>query len=719
MRLSLRYQLGLALVLVNVVLTAGVAVLTYRAAHDAMVEQARSAVAVVAQSRERELLDQLQHKQERMTNFLQSLQALCGERGPNGGYGFEDECARAAVGGFHRSERAVSTSIAYRNERLYAVGGAARVKAPVPGQLVRIAATNGAGLYAMAARLGELTAHSEFTLDEINAVFADRAGLETGGEAFLTDAAGFRLTRAERVLPSQHPVALSGIGPCTRGIAQKVQTLDDRGIAVIAGLRPAPSLGGGCIVANVSYDDATAAITRMGWMLAYSSALIVLFGGVISVVLASVATRSLKRLAGAAHQLGKGRFDTSIPADGPSEVRQLGRTLSAMAASIAQLVQREQHARQEAEAANQTKDQFLATLSHELRTPLNAILGWASILSRSGFDPARVKHAVHVIERNARIQSQMIEELLDVSRIVSGTVRLQPTDVTIGTVVQAAVESVRPAADAKGVSLACTIAAPDLVVRGDARRLQQVAWNLLSNAVRFTPAGGHVAASLRQVEDLVELRISDTGCGISAEFLPHVFERFRQEDSSTTRAHGGLGLGLAIVHDIVGLHDGTVRAESDGEGRGATFIVQLPVAGARGEVAAPASVPFAPRLSGARVLVVDDDPDTREVLKTVLESAGAEVVLSASAVDTRTAFVHTHPDLLIADIGMPGEDGYALISSIREMETGTSHVPAIALTARTRPEDVEQALAAGFQLHLAKPIDSSRLVESVVSLVQH
>ncbi|MFN7914999.1 MAG: ATP-binding protein [Vicinamibacterales bacterium] len=719
MRLSLRYQLGLALIVVNVVLTAGVAVLTYRAAHDAMVDQARDAVAVVAQSRERELLDQLRHRQERLTNFLQSLQTLCGERGPNGGYGFEDECVRAAVGGVHRSERATSTTIAYRGERLYAAGGPAQVPAPAADQLVRIAAANGSGLYAMTARLGGLSAHVEFTLDEINAVVTDRAGLGTGGEAFLTDAAGFRITSASRVVAAQHPVAMEAIGPCARGASQNALDLDDRGILVIASLRHAPALGGSCIVANVSYDDATEAITRLGRLLAYSSALVVLFGGVVSVVLASVATRSLKRLAGAARRLGEGRFDTPIPAEGPSEVHQLGRTLSAMAASIGQLVQREQHARHEAEAANRTKDQFLATLSHELRTPLNAILGWASILSRSGYDPARVRHAVHVIERNARIQSQMIEELLDVSRIVSGTVRLQPTDVRIGAVLQSAVDSVRPAADAKGVALACTIHTAETVVRGDARRLQQVAWNLLSNAVRFTPAGGQVSASLRQVGDEVELRFEDTGCGISPDFLPHVFERFRQEDSSTTRAHGGLGLGLAIVHDIVGLHDGTVQAESEGEGRGATFIVRLPVSCAKNDAAAPPAATGVPRLTGARVLVVDDDPDTRDVLKTVLESAGAEVVLSASAGETRTAFARAHPDLLIADIGMPGEDGYALISSIREMETGTSHVPAIALTARTRPEDVEQALAAGFQLHLAKPIDSGRLVESVVALVNH
>lgn len=721
MRLSLRYQLGLSLILINVLVTAGVAVVAYRAAHDAMVDQALSAVGLVAQSRERELLDLLEHRQERLTGFLQSLQSLCAERGPYGGYGFEDECVRAALGGFHRSERAVSTELSYRDERLSLVGALPRVPAPTPGRLVRIAATAGAGQYSMDASLGDLAVHTEFPLDDVNAVLGDRAGLEAGGEAYLTDADGFRLTSARRTTAPQHPVAMSPIDACVDGAPQSTQTTDDRGIAVIAGLRPVPSIGGGCIVANVSYDGATAPILRLGRLLAYSSALVGLLGGLASIILAGVATRPLKRLARAARELGEGRFDTPIPEDGPSEVHQLGRTFAGMAASIAQLVQREQHARREAEEANRTKDQFLATLSHELRTPLNAILGWASILSRSDYDKSRVRHAVHVIERNARIQSQMIEELLDVSRIVSGTVRLNTTDVTIAGVIQTAVESIRPAADAKGIELTTSIECPDAVVHADARRLQQIAWNLLSNAVRFTQTGGRVSAILRRDGNSIELLVSDTGCGIPADFLPHVFERFRQADSGTTRAHGGLGLGLAIVNDIVGLHGGSVHAESDGEGRGSTFVVRLPATvakAARAHVAvqAPAAMPT---LEGARVLIVDDDPDTRDVLRTVLEGAGAQVVVSTSAVETRAAFMRSHPDLLIADIGMPGEDGYALITSIREMETGTSHVPAIALTAHTRPEDVQQALAAGFQMHVPKPIDSGRLLESIASLVNH
>jgi CheY-like chemotaxis protein/anti-sigma regulatory factor (Ser/Thr protein kinase) len=255
------------------------------------------------------------------------------------------------------------------------------------------------------------------------------------------------------------------------------------------------------------------------------------------------------------------------------------------------------------------------------------------------------------------------------------------------------------------------------VVEADYDRMRQVVWNLLSNAVRFTPAGGRVEIAAGRDNDGVVLRVADSGCGIAPEFLPHVFERFRQGDSSTTRAHGGLGLGLAIVHDLVELHGGTVHAESAGEGRGAVFTVRLPATLVRSGLSVVPTAASNPRLAGSRVLVVDDDADSRDVLKAVLESAGAEVVTTTTAHETRALFARSHPHLLIADIGMPEEDGYSLIASIREMETGTSHVPAIALTARTRPEDVQQALAAGFQMHLAKPVDSRQLVESIASLV--
>ncbi len=715
--LSLRYQLGLALVVVNVLLTAGVALFAYQAAQDTIVDQALGAVSVAAQSRERELMDMLEHRQERLDGFLQSLEMLCGETGPSGGYGWQDECVRAAVGGLHRSERAKSTTVTYRGQRIARVGTMPTLSSPRPERLARISASAGKGDYAMAATLFELSVHTEFPLDDINAIFSDRAGLESNGESFLTDEAGYRLTSSQYATASQFPVPMAPIGQCLRGVAHATQTTDYRGVDVFAGLLPASASGAGCIVANVSFEEAAAPLQRLGRLLLYASGLVGLLGGAVSIVLTSVATRTLKRLAQSTEVLAAGRFDVNVPVEGPSEVRQLGRTLRTMTASISTLVGREQQARRDAEAANRTKDEFLATLSHELRTPLNAILGWASILARSDYDHSRVSHAVHVIERNARIQSQMIEELLDVSRISAGTVTLSLNEVTVGSIIDPAVESVRPAADSKGVEIVRQVEVPDLLVHVDPRRVQQIVWNLLSNAVRFTPTGGCVTVSARHEGYELIVRVSDTGCGISPEFLPHVFERFRQADSSSTRMHGGLGLGLAIVHDLVALHGGRVAAESGGEGQGAAFTVYLPVAHVGRRTGVEPRLPVAARLSGSRVLVVDDDPDARDVLRAVLESAGAEVVTSASARETRAVFMRSHPDLLIADIGMPEEDGYSLIASIRQMETGTSHVPAIALTARTRPEDVSQALAAGFQMHLAKPIDSVRLVESIASLV--
>jgi signal transduction histidine kinase/ActR/RegA family two-component response regulator len=718
LRLSFRYQLGLTLIIVNVLLTAGVALVAYRAAHDAMIDQALSAVSLVAQSRERELLDMLEHRQERLTGFLESLSSLCGETGPSGRMGWEPECVRTAVQGFHRNERATATDVSYRGRRLSHVGPEIQLERPEPDQLVAFSAAPGARQYSMWASIGDLTVHAEFPIESINAIFSDRAGLDSGGEAYLTDDAGNRLTSLRDDAPPPGSVTLPEMGACLRGAAQSTQAVNAQGENVIAGLLPAAPIGGGCIVAMVRYDDATAPILRLGRLLAYASALVGLVGFVVAVVVASVATRPLKRVADAARSLAAGRFDTQVPIEGPTEVRQLGATLSNMAASIDRLLHQEQHAREDAETANRAKDDFLATLSHELRTPLNAILGWASILARSDYDKDRVRHAVHVIERNARIQSQMIEELLDVSRISAGTVQLQASDVHLASVVDAALESVRPSADAKTVTLAAQVEVPEATIYGDARRLQQVVWNLLSNAVRFTPSGGHVELTLRRIGDDVELQVSDTGCGIPPDFLPHVFERFRQADSSTTRTHGGLGLGLAIVRDLVELHGGTVRADSEGEGRGSRFTVRLPLTPPAHAAEWPTDRPAeATRLAGARVLAVDDDPDAREVLKTVLEGAGADVVTAASALDARTLFTRARPTVVVADIGMPGEDGYSLIEWIRRTESGTSHVPAVAVTARTRPDDAAQALAAGFQIHLSKPVDARRLVNAVATLV--
>jgi signal transduction histidine kinase/CheY-like chemotaxis protein len=719
-RLSFRYLLGFALIVVNLGLAAVVAIFAYRVAEDAIVEQALQSVSLVADSRGRELTDLLARRQQRLESFLNSLENLCGERNRRGEFNFEEQCIRSAVGGLHRAESATTTNLYARGRLLVHQGRTAAISPPYFGELARIEGAAGTGRYSMRAARANLEVDIQFDLDDLNPIFLDRAGLEANGEAFLTDALGYRLTAAQFASPTAFPVAMPPIASCLGGAAHAMLTKDYRGIDVISGLRPSPVIGGGCIVANVQYAEATLPVERLGWLLGWASALIGLVGGFVSMVVAGYVTRPLDRLAATARALGAGNFDQQVPVSGPSEVRQLGTTLAHMAASIRDLVRSEQRARREAEAASRTKDEFLATLSHELRTPLNAILGWASILSRTDRDRSRVIHAVRVIERNARVQSQMIEELLDVSRIAAGRVRLNMTNVSMAAAIDAACESVRPSADAKGVTLEKRVEVPEHTVRADPRRLQQIIWNLLSNAVRFTPANGRVTVTAREGNGGVEIVVSDTGAGIAPEFLPHVFDRFRQGDSSTTRSHGGLGLGLAIVRDLLELHGGHVRAESAGEGKGTTFTVWLPDHGT-GQADDPSEalrLQPGPRLAGTKVVIVDDDGDARDVLKTILEDAGASVTTSCSASEARDILTDTHPDLLIADIGMPEEDGYSLIRSIRGLHTDLSHVPAIALTAHSRPEDVELALRAGFQVHMAKPIDSARLVASVASLFE-
>jgi len=387
-------------------------------------------------------------------------------------------------------------------------------------------------------------------------------------------------------------------------------------------------------------------------------------------------------------------------------------------------------ARKQTEEASRLKDEFLATVSHELRTPLTAVLGWSHLLRSGQLKGGDAERALETIERNARAQAQLIEDLLDVSRIVTGNLRLDVRPVEPASFIDPAVEALRPAAEAKGVRLQKVIDTGLSTVAGDPARLQQVVWNLLSNAVKFTPKGGRVQVRLERVDSHVEIAVSDTGAGIDPEFLPHVFERFRQADQKTTRAHGGLGLGLAIVRHLVELHGGTIDAESGGEGHGATFTVRLPVAPLHqreeeGERVHPAARNTLPpyecpeRLDGLRVLVVDDEPDARELLKVGLGQCGAQVTAASSAREALEALARVSPDVLISDIGMPGEDGYELIRRVRALPAGEGgEVPAVALTAYARIEDRMRALRAGYQMHVAKPVELAELVAVMLSLLR-
>ena len=395
----------------------------------------------------------------------------------------------------------------------------------------------------------------------------------------------------------------------------------------------------------------------------------------------------------------------------------------------AQLLVREQAARAEAELANRTKDEFLSIVSHELRTPLAAILLWAELLRAGNLDKATTAQAFEIIQRNAKLQSQMIEDLLDISRIITGNLRLSLQLVELVPVIQAAVDTVRLAAEAKGIQIQTLLNAEVEQVWGDAPRLQQVVSNLLDNAIKFTPNGGRVEVRLERRDSQAWIIVSDTGKGISSEFLPYVFDRFRQANSTSTRSGGGLGLGLAIVRHLVELHGGTVNASSLGEGRGATFTVTLPLAAIFRKTIDEEQDPqinegklfsSLPRLDGLRVLIVDDEADMREAIALVLKQCGAEVLAVASTGSALEAIAQAEssqrPDVLLCDIGMPGEDGYTLLSKLRNLEAPGGRIPSVALTAYAREEDRRQAILAGFQLHVTKPINPAELVAVVAKL---
>ena len=384
---------------------------------------------------------------------------------------------------------------------------------------------------------------------------------------------------------------------------------------------------------------------------------------------------------------------------------------------LQQQVELEQAARAEAEKANRVKDDFLAVLSHELRSPLNPILGWTQLLRSGKLDATTTAGALEVIERNAKLQAELIEDLLDVSRILQGKLSLSAHPVELAATIRAAIEIVRLAAVAKSVEIEANLTAEMGQILGDATRLQQVFWNLLSNAVKFTPQGGRVTVQLEQVGDRAQITVSDTGKGIPADFLPHVFDSFRQADGSTSRQSGGLGLGLAIVQQIIELHNGTVLAKSQGEGLGATFTVRLPLMPVQPAVMPTTRSARSRNLTGVEVLLVDDEADSLELMAFILKQAGASVTTATSAATALSALTRSQPDIILSDIGMPEMDGYQLMQRVRALlpEQGET-VMAIAITAYAAETDQQRALAAGFQAHLSKPVNPEQLVAAISDL---
>ena len=388
-----------------------------------------------------------------------------------------------------------------------------------------------------------------------------------------------------------------------------------------------------------------------------------------------------------------------------------------------ELLRRERKAREEAETANRIKDEFLATLSHELRTPLNAIVGWVQLLQGGIMSETQRNKAIDVIARNANAQNQLIDDLLDVSRIIRGTMALKLEPTNLIQVVMASLDTVRPSAAAKNIEIITQTECETVKVNADIKRLQQVFWNLLINAIKFTPIGGQIAIDSTTTENLVSVRVTDTGQGIAPDILPYVFDRFRQaETKSSTRTHGGLGLGLAIVRHLVEIHGGRVMADSAGLGKGATFTVELPILQnantGKQQAQRFGNSNTLPSLAGLTLLVVEDEADARDMIALILKQCGAKVVVADSVKQALIQYQQHQPDILISDISMPVEDGYVLIEQIRQSQRGRTDVVAIALTANARDEDKQRALKAGFNLHIPKPIEPFKLVESLAQLVR-
>ena len=408
-----------------------------------------------------------------------------------------------------------------------------------------------------------------------------------------------------------------------------------------------------------------------------------------------------------------------------AEIRERELAQEQLRASLA----REQLARAEAETANRLKDEFLATVSHELRTPLNAIMGWSHIVRHRRVDHATLERAFETINRNAKAQAQLIEDILDVSRVITGKLHLNMGPVDLAAVINSSVDSVQFAANSKEIQLGVMLDPSVRHTLGDAGRLQQVIWNLLSNAIKFTPVGGRVEVKVEGVDAEVQISVSDNGAGISAEFLPYIFDRFRQADGSLTRNHGGLGLGLAIVRHLVDIHGGSVKAESDGENCGSTFIIRLPLKTAekraemvRGEIGSlwPVSeqdVHFLPLLENVQVLLVDDNQDSLQILSDMLSERKAKVQPASSVAEALEVLEWFKPDVLVSDLAMPGEDGFSLIGKLRRADRG-SEIPAIALTALVRVEDRTRALAAGFNMFVPKPVEPTELITAIASLTE-
>lgn len=677
-------------------------------------------VSLATRTHDQTLSQLFQLRQQRAEGLLASLESVCAEPLDSGRLAWVDDCVGPMLDDFRKSERAQGALLTYRNRRVRRSGQRVADDRPPPPALATVVRTAGGAVeYVMQARRRQAALTLQFDHGQVAQLFGDQSDFDRTPDVFLLDSAGQILPPSSHAAAGTPARAAELLSRCAAGGAGFVD-LDFTGVKSFQSFRPLEVLGSACVGARLRHDEALAPAERLRADLVQRAASFVVIGIVLSLVAAQWISAPVRRLARSARRLQTGHFERPLPLAGPSEVRALGRAFNAMGNDLAELVAREQAARRDAEEANRAKDDFLATVSHELRTPLTAVLGWAHMLRAGQVPEDRLRHGLEVIERSARAQSRLIDDLLDVSRIVGKRLRMSREPVPLAQVVEDALDQVRPQAEARQLQIHTDLRGAAFVL-GDARRLEQVVCNLLWNAIKFTERPGRIRVRLERHDRQMILSVSDTGVGISAAFLPHVFEWFRQADTRS-RSQSGLGLGLGIVRHIVQLHGGSVRAESRGAGQGATFTITLPVhepaapvpPSARPRLAAAPSV--AQTLAAARVLVVEDDEDARELVRVTLEEAGASVETVATASDARREIQAGLPDVLVSDIRMPEEDGYALIRSLREAGVAT---PAIALTAYARREDADEARAAGFQIHLPKPVDAERLVDAVASLLRN
>jgi signal transduction histidine kinase/ActR/RegA family two-component response regulator len=694
---------------------------TYQIVRTNLDREARSRVSVAARSRA-DLVSRLVIAQyERAERFIAATATLCGEPKPTGVTAWEPGCIRSALQEFRITEHAVGALLLSDTRRVASTGRVPSRDLVFPTGLAVLqpTSTGAVSSYVLRASNGRASLTMVFNVADFRPYFDERSSLGESGEVFLRTADGTFLTppRFGWTMTTPPGAISSEAGHVCNGAAEW-RAIDYRGVPTFHGLYPVDVFAGGaCVDAHVPVDEALSPAEDLLFMLVGRGSLFVGLGLLLGLLASRWLAAPVLRLSASARALQNGDFDRPIRIEGPSEVRQLGRSLATMARALGEMVGRERRARQEAETANRAKDEFLAVLSHELRTPLTATLGWTRLLRSGHLDPQRSTRAIEAIERSALTQTRLVNDLLDVSRIIAGRLQLERDVIALADPIHAALEEVRSAADRKGIAIETSLA-PDVLVPGDALRLQQIVSNLVTNAIKFTASGGRVQVRLTRDHDQAEVAVTDTGVGISPDFLPFVFDRFRQADSGPTRPHGGLGLGLAIVRHLVRLHGGSVQAMSAGHGKGATFAFQVPLADPAATVTRPAAGSVdrgarAERLNGVTVLVVEDDDETRSVIAAMLDDVGAVVVTAASAESARRALLSVRPAVLVSDIAMPEEDGYTFLRSLRAADF---QVPAIALTAYARREDAAEAFAAGFQLHLPKPVNRSVLVGAIAAL---